>query len=129
MTPRIKKTLILGLVVPASLLWYWFSFLAITIYGHAFMGGVQMYYLVALVLLACSFITVAIYTAIKYPKVSKISVYVCGFGSSFLTVGLISGMNQEPVMLAASVSLIIATLFFIVEHLKDAKSKLQDPPE
>lgn len=119
---RFKKYLIIALVIPAGLIWYWFSFLAVTIYGHAFMGSIQIYYLVAFALMACGFITVAIYNAIKYPKMTNASVYICGFGSSFLAVGLISGMSQEPIILAASISLILATAIFILDYIKQQKT-------
>lgn len=118
MSIKFKKVALITLVIPASIHWLGMCLFGFAIFAHGAFRDLPSFFLTLATLAGLFSLLVAVVSVIRYPKISKFTIYVIGLGCSVLSIALYMGIYSEPWFLISASSLFLGSAFIMVEYVR-----------
>ena len=113
-----KKAVLIVLFIPASFQWLGMCLLGLTIFAHGTFRDLPSFFITAVTLVGLFSLSVAVASVIRYPKISKFTIYTLCAGCASLSIALYMGLFAEPWFLFSAISLFIGSAFIMVEYVR-----------
>ncbi|AXT40463.1 hypothetical protein D1814_18115 [Alteromonas sp. BL110] len=118
MSTKFKKALLALLILPASIHWLGITALGFMVFAHGTFYDISSFFVTVVMLIGLLALGVACFSVIRYPKISKFTIYSIGLGCASLTIALYMGLYTERQFLVSACSLYLGSALFMVDYAR-----------
>lgn len=118
MSTKFKKALLALLILPASIHWLGITALGFMVFAHGTFYNISSFFITVIILIGLFALAVACFSVIRYPKISKFTIYTIGLGCASLTTSLYMGLYAERQFLVSACCLYLGSALFIADYAK-----------
>lgn len=120
MSTKAKKILLALFIVPAAIHWFGITLLGFMIFAHGTFYDIASFFVTAVILIGLFALAVACFSVIRYPKISKFTIYTISLGCASLTIALYMGLYAETQFLVSACCLYLGSTLFMVDYARSS---------